>query len=221
LLAMGRALEAVPPLERAVRRAEDAGIETLLASALTASGRLPDALERLQQAITRRPAYPPAFIEYARQLGRAMKVDDAIAVAAAGLALAPHVIELQVELARLLVVSNERGRARTLLLQAQAAAPGHPDVLGELARIMLLDGEYAAAADFYRRALAARPDAMTRANFALCLLELNDRNAAETQLREVVRDSPQLFGRAVSSMAVSSHGRFFMRPSLAAKFLKA
>ena len=221
LLATNRAAEAVAPLERAARRANDAGVETLLATALAASGRIQDALDRLQKATTRRPAYVPAFIEYARQFGRAMKLDDAIAVATAGLALAPDVIELKVELARLLIVSNERARARTLLLQAQAAAPAHPDVLAELARVMLLDGEYAAAAELYRRTLAVRPDAMTRANFALCLLELNERNAAEAQLREVVRGSPQLFGRAIASMTVSSHGRFFMRPSAAAKFLQA
>ena len=221
LLATNRANEAVAPLERAARRAGDAGIETLLATALAASGRSQDALDRLQQATTRRPAHAPAFIEHARQLGRAMKVDDAIAVAAAGLALMPEVVELKVELARLLVVSNERARARGLLLQAKAAAPGHPDVLAELARVMVLDGEYADAAELYRRTLAVRPDAITRANFALCLLELNDRDGAEAQLREVVRGTPQLFGRAVSSMAVSSHGRFFMRPSMAAAFLNA
>jgi len=220
LLATNRATEAVPPLERAAKRAGDAGVETLLATALAGAGRTADALDRLQQATARRPPYPPAFIEHARQLGRAMKVDDAIAVATAGLALLPHVVELKIELARLLVMSNERGHARSLLQQAQAAAPGHPDVLAELARVMLLDGEYATAAELYRRALATRPDAITRANFALCLLELNDRNAAERQLREVVRSSPQLFGRAVSSMSVSSHGRFFMRPSAAAAFLK-
>lgn len=221
LLATGRAGEAVAPLERAARRTGDAGIETLLATAFAAAGQIQDALDRLQQAVTRRPAYPPAFVEYARQLGRVMKVDDAIAAAEAGLALMPQLVELKLELARLLVMGNERTRGRKLLIEAQAAAPGHPEILAELARLMVLDGEYADAAEAYRRALAARPDAITRANFALCLLELNERNAAEAQLREVVRESPQLFGRAVSSMAVSSHGRFFMRPSAAAKFLES
>src|SRR6201995_5795428 len=219
LLATGRAGEAVAPLERAARRTEDAGIETLLASALAAAGQIKDALDRLHQATARRPAYAPAFIEYARQLGRAMKVDDAIATAEAGLELMPDVVELKLELARLLVMSNARTRGRKLLVEAQAAAPGHPEILAELARLMVLDGEYADAAEAYRRALAVRPAAITRANLALCLLELNQRNAAEAQLREVVRESPQLFGRAVSSMVVSSHGRFFMRPSAAAKFL--
>lgn len=220
MLATGRAGEAVAPLERAARRSEDAGIETLLATALAAAGQIQEAFDRLHRATTRRPAYAPAFIEYARQLGRAMKVDDAIAAAEAGLALMPHVVELKLELARLLVMSNERARGRKLLVEAQATAPGHPEILAELARLMVLDGEYADAAETYRRALAVRPDAITRANFALCLLELNDRNAAEAQFREVVRGNPQLFGRAVWSMAFSSHGRFFMRPSAAAKFLE-
>jgi Flp pilus assembly protein TadD len=116
---------------------------------------------------------------------------------------------------------NDRVRARAVLLEAQTAAPRRPDVQAELARVMVLDGEYSAAADIFRRALALQPgDAMTRTNLASCLLELGERSSAEIQLREAVRAQPHLVGRAIASMASASHGRFFMRPSAAAKFFQ-
>jgi Flp pilus assembly protein TadD len=77
------------------------------------------------------------------------------------------------------------------------------------------------AADFYRRALALRPgDGMSRSNLGMCLLEVGKREAGEESLREAVRGAPQIAGQAITSLAASSHGRFFLRPSAAAKFLR-
>jgi len=85
---------------------------------------------------------------------------------------------------------------------------------------MALDGEYAAAADLYRRALGLRPDdAATRVSLGKCLLELGEREAAEATLRAATRGSAQLAGPAIMALAASPHGRFFLRPSTAAKFL--
>jgi tetratricopeptide (TPR) repeat protein len=94
-------------------------------------------------------------------------------------------------------------------------------VLTAFARVLLLDGDYAAAADTYRRALGLRPDdAMTRADLATCLLEMGDRNAGEISLRAALRGRPQMLGRTIYGLCVSSHGRFFFRPSTATKFLQ-
>ena len=108
-----------------------------------------------------------------------------------------------------------------MLLQALAAAPERSDVLAALAKVMALDGEYAAAADLFRRALGLRPDdAMSRNNLGLCLLEMGERDAGEASLRAAVRGVPQMAGLAITSLATASHGRFFLRPSAAAKFLR-
>jgi tetratricopeptide (TPR) repeat protein len=220
LLMQNRSGEAVPPLERAARRSDDPKIETLLAAALAASGRRDEALDQLRQTTARPQPFPPAFREYADQLAKAGRLDEAIAVVETGLRLTPDVVELQVDLGRLYLNRNDRVQARNMLLQALAAAPGRRDIQAVLARVMVFDGEYAAAADIYRHALALQPeDAMTRVDLGMCQLELADRNAGEASLRAATRGRPQVLGRAVHSLAAASHGRFFFRPSAAVKFL--
>jgi hypothetical protein len=90
-----------------------------------------------------------------------------------------------------------------------------------LAKAMALDGEHAAAADLYRHILGLQPDdALTRINLAKCLLELGERDAGEAALRTAARGAGQMPGRAITALAAAPHGRFFLRPSVAAKFLR-
>jgi len=221
LMMQNRAGEAIAPLERAARRGDDPAVETLLAAALATAGRRDEALEQLRQTTARRPAFPPAFLEHAGQLANIGKIDEAIAVLESALALTPDAIDLQKHLALLLLKRNDRARARAILLQVLAVAPGRPDVLAGLAQVMLLDGEYAAAAETYRRVLALRPDdAMARADLGRCLLEMGDRDTGEANIRMATGGRPQMVGRAIMSLAASSHGRFFLRPSAATKFLR-
>jgi predicted Zn-dependent protease len=220
LLAQNRAEEAVGPLEKAARRSGDPSLETLLAIALASSGRDEDALAQLRKITARRPAFPPAFRELASRLNKRGETDKAIAILEDGLAQAGNIVELQIDLATLHLGRNARSSARAVLTQALTAAPGRPDIVALLARLMLLDGEYAAAADAYRYALAQRPDdAATRADFAVCLMELGDREAGEANLRAAMRGRPDLLYRAVHSLAAPAHGRLFLRPSAVAKFL--
>ena len=221
LLALNRAGETIVPLEKVARRTGDAGIETLLGAALGSAGRRAEAIEQLRLTTARRPPFLPAFQELAGQLAKAGRVDEAIAVIESGLGLAPEAVDLQLDLARLHLGHNDRGRARVILSSARDAAPGRPEILTELARVLLLDGDYASAADAYRHALAHRPDdAFTRADLAACLLEMGDRDAGEANLRAAVRGGPHVLGRAIHALAASSHGRFFFRPSAVAKFLQ-
>jgi tetratricopeptide (TPR) repeat protein len=221
LIAQNREEEAIGHLEKAARRGGDASIETLLGAALGGAGRRAEAIEQLRQATTRRPIFTPAFQELAGQLAKSGRVEEAIAVIESGLALATETIDLQLDLARLHLYRNERGKARAILLTAREAAPGRPDILTELARVLLLEGEYASAAEIYRHALALRPDdAMTRSNLAACLLEMGERDTGEANLRVAMRGGPQMLGRASHALAASSHGRFFFRPIPLTKFLQ-
>jgi len=52
-------------------------------------------------------------------------------------------------------------------------------------------------------------------------MEMGDRDAGQASLREAMRGRPEMFGRAILSLAATAHGRFFFRPSAAAKFLQA
>jgi len=220
LLAQNRSEEAVSPLEKAARRSGDPSLETLFAIALATSGNDDDALAQLRKTTSRRPPFPPAFRELAARLSKRGESGAAIAALEECLAQAGNIAELQIDLATLYLGRNARGKARALLTQALAAAPGRPDIVALLARIMLLDGEYAAAADAYRHVLAIRPDdAATRAEFAVCLMELGEREAGEAQLRAVTRGRPEMLYRAVGSLAAPAHGRLFLRPSAVVKFL--
>lgn len=221
LLAQNRGGEAIATLEEAARRNGDAGIEVLLGAALGSAGRRGEAIEQLRRTTARRPPFLPAFQELAGQLGKAGRLDEAIAVVEGGLQLAPEAIDLQLDLARLHLQHNDRRKARSILSAAREAAPGRREILTELARALLLDGEYAGAADAYRHALAYFPDdALTRADLAACLFEMGDRNAGEASLRTAFRSGPHMLGRAVHALVASSHGRFFFRPSAVLKFLQ-
>jgi Tfp pilus assembly protein PilF len=131
-------------------------------------------------------------------------------------------VDLRMELGYVHLKRNDRARARAIFLQVLAASPERYDVLPALARVMGLDGEYAAAADLFRRALGLRPDdAVTRTSLGACLLEMGERDAGEAALRVAARTAPQMAGQAITSLAAASHGRFFLRPSEVAKFLRS
>ncbi len=221
LLMQDRAAEAIVPLERAARRSDDPAIETELAIALAAAGRRDEALDQLRRTAARRPPFPRAFVELGGLLAKIGRLDDSIAVLESGLTLAPDMVDLRMELGFVHLKRNDRAKARSLFSQVLAASPERHDVLPALAKVMALDGEYAAAADLFRRALGLRPDdAVTRNNLGACLLEMGERDAGEATLRAATRSGPQLAGQAITSLAAASHGRFFLRPSAAAKFLR-
>ena len=221
LLGLERAEEAIAPLEKAAKRTGDPEIETLLGHALCGARRSSDGLAKLRLTAARRPPYLPAFQELAGQLTNTGEVGEAVGIIEQALALAPGSVDLQLDLGRLCVRNNDRTRARAILTAARAAAPGRTDILAELAWAELLDGAYAEAADTYRHALGLRPeDALSRANLAICLMELGERNSGETALRSVYGGRPHMLSRAAFALAASSHGRFFFRPSAAAKFLE-
>ncbi|BAM92377.1 hypothetical protein S58_64040 [Bradyrhizobium oligotrophicum S58] len=222
LLGQQRASEAVAPLEKAVLRGSDPELETLLGAALCESRRAADGIAQLRKTAARRPPFLPAFQELAGRLAQSGQLGEAIAVIEEALTLSPDNVDLALDLARLCLRANDRVRARTHLLAARDAAAGRPDILIELAQVQFLDGDYAEAAGSYRHALGLRPeDTQTRAHLAMCLAEMGDRDGAQAALRTVVRGRPHLLSRAAYIMAVTSHGRFFFRPSAAAKFLGA
>jgi|SRR5579859_740553 len=221
LLIQNRPAEAIAPLQRAAHRSHDPGIETLLAKALVGAGREADAIDQLRLAITRRPAFPMAFLELGDQLGLSGQDDEGVSVFEAGIELLPDAVVLKVGLGYLLLRCNERKRARSLFLQARAAAPDRRDAMVGLARVMVLDGEHAAASDLYRRALSSNPsDALTRIELGKCLLEMGQREAGEASLRLAVRNEAQLAGPAIIALSSTPNGRFFLKPSAAARFLR-
>src|SRR6185437_10031855 len=152
LIAQNRGSEAIAPLEKVVRRGNDAGLETLLGAALGGAGRSKEAIEQLRRTAARRPPFPPAIQEFAGQLAKAGQIDEAIAAIESGTALLPANIELQLDLARLYLLRNRRDKARDILVKARDAAPGRHDVFTALGRVLLLEGEFDAAEEAFRHA---------------------------------------------------------------------
>jgi Flp pilus assembly protein TadD len=221
LMGQDRVDEAVAPLERIARRSRDAEIETMLGAALCGSRRAADGIAQLRRAAALRPPYLAAFQELASQFAKAGQLCEAIRTIEDGLVLAPENIDLKVDLGRLCLQNNERAKARAILTVAREAAPARPDILKELGLVLLLDGEYTAAAAIFRNTLALHPeDTFSRVNLAACLLEMGERDSGEATLRSAVRGRAYMFGRAAYALTASSHGRFFFRPSAAAKFLE-
>jgi predicted Zn-dependent protease len=220
LLSQGRPGEAIETLQRATRRAKDPDAETLLARALAAAGRDDDAFEVLRTAATRRPAFPLAFLELGDRLGKVGRFDEAVAAFEEGLALVPEAVILRVGLGYVHLMRNDRAAARRVFTEVRASDPQRRDAALGLAHVLAADGDYAAAADLYRHVLSPTPDdAATRIALAKCLLELGDRGAGEAALRAATRDGTQAVWEAINALAATPHGRLFLRPSDAARFL--
>jgi tetratricopeptide (TPR) repeat protein len=222
MMLQNRAAEAVPVLEQAARRGNDSAVETQFADALVATGCRDVALAQLRRTMTRRPAFLPSFVMYARYTAETTGgYADAIAALQQGLAIFPGAWELQNELALQHIKTNDRAQARAVLSQALGGAPQHPFLLMTLGQVLYLDGDYAAAADAYQRVLAVNPgDAAARKNLGSCRLEMGERAAGEAELHAAVRAAPQLAGHAIAALALASHGRFFLRLSAAMDFLR-
>ena len=222
LLLQNRPQDAVEALQDVVRYSADPAVETLLARSLAAAGRRDEALNQLRRATERRPLYPLAFLELGEALGAAGRFDEGVGVLEAGLVLAPKADGLRIALGYLQLKRNERAQARGLFQEVRAAAPQRQDAMVGLAKVMVLDGEYAPAADLYRRALVLRPDDVgVRLSLGKCLLEMGEREAGEAVIGAVPREAAQFAGPAISALAATAHGRFFLRPSAALTFLRA
>lgn len=220
MMQQNRAAEAVVVLEPAARLSGDPKIETQFADALVATGRRDEALAQLHRTVMRRPAFLPSFIMYARYLSGAGRYAEAVTALEQGIAQFPGAGELQNELALLHIKTNNRDAAHAVLSRALAAGM-HPVFLATQGQLLYLEGDYAAAADAYRRALAANPgDAASRQNLGSSLLEMGQRAAGEADIRAAVRAAPQLTGHAIASLSLAAHGRMFLRPSAALAFLR-
>jgi len=221
LLRQGKASDAVEPLAQAARRTHDPEIETQLAMALQQAGREDEAIERLERAIKRRPPYPPAFLIYGSLLGFLDRRREAVDVLKRGLALAPHAPDLLALLGDNLMILGERAAAHAAYRDALARAPQHMDALFGLARAMQREGDFRQAAELYRRMLATAPaDSAAQIGLGVCLLELGQQDEAFAMFRGAARSGAKSYGEALTALATSRGGRFWLRPSDAERRLR-
>jgi tetratricopeptide (TPR) repeat protein len=220
-LLQGRAKDAIEPLEQAARRSHDPAAETQLAMALRQVGRSDEALDKLERAAKRKPPFPPAFLEMGNLLAALDRGEEAIAVLERALTIAPRMGELSIQLGFIHYRRGDNGKARELITRGLATAPNDVDGLYLLARLLQSQCEYAQAAQTYRRLLALAPhDAAARIGLGVCLLELGQADAAFDSLRSAARTNEKMFGDTLTALSASGHGRFWLKPSDAARRLK-
>jgi tetratricopeptide (TPR) repeat protein len=220
LLMQGRAKDAIAPLETAARDRHDPEVETQLAIALRQTGRFDDAVSRLKRAIKRRPPFPAAFHELGCLLSFMKRYDEAIEVFNRGVEIAPMMSELSVQLGFVFLQRRKWANAKAAFERALAIAPESREALFGMAKSHQEAGEYRAAAECYRRSLMNRPDPRTWHNLGRCLLMTGELDAAYDCFRWAVRGDPQRYGNVLGSLVKSPRGRFWLKPSAAARFLR-
>src|SRR5271155_198514 len=221
LLMQGRAGDAIAPLETAARELREAETDTLLAIALRQAGRHDDALSQLKRTIKRRAPYAAAFHELGVLLSSLTRYDEAIEAFRRGLEIAPMMPELSIQLGRALLRRRNSAEAKLAFARAIEISPASPDALFGMASAHKGVGEGEAAADFLRRYLRLKPDdAEMWLNLGHCLLELGQREAGYDCFRAAARGDQRRYGSALTSLASSGRGRFWLRPSDAVRFLR-
>jgi tetratricopeptide (TPR) repeat protein len=220
LLLQNRPRQALAPLEKAARARQDPEIETQLAIALRQVGRTDDALARLRRATKRRPAYPFAFHELGFLLSSLHRTDEAIEVITRGLELAPAMPELLVQLGGIHHARGDRANAKAAYSKALAVAPEHADGHYGMGVSLLEECDFVSAAEHLQRSLAGNPaDLQARLKLGTCLLELGRPEEALEALRAAIRGDPKFHGLVLKLLSASARGRFWLRPSSAAKIL--
>jgi tetratricopeptide (TPR) repeat protein len=221
LLMQGRSQDAIAPLETAARELRDPEVDTLLAIALRQVDRHEDALSRLKRATKRRPPYATAFHELGYLLFSLERYDEAIEALRRGLDIAPMMPELSIQLGYVLLQRRNFADAKLAFARALDISPASPDALYGMAKAHQEIGENAPAADYFRRYLVSRPDDVgIWLNLGHCLLELGQIDAGYDCFRTVARGDPKRYGTALTSLAASARGKFWLKPTAAARFLR-
>jgi tetratricopeptide (TPR) repeat protein len=221
LLMQERAGEAIVPLEKAFKSLRDPAIETQLAIALRKAGRTDDALSRLMRAVKRKPPFPAAVHELGYLLHSLGRSDEAISVLKNGIEAAPWMADLPLLLGWIFHARIDAANAKAAFARALGIAPNHSDALYGMGLLLMDAGEFAPASEYFQRALLVNPsDQQSRLYLGACLLELGQTGAASACLRQVTRGGADFYNKALKVLSSSSRGRFWLQPSVAAKFFR-
>lgn len=222
LTLQGRAGEAIAPLEAAAGGADDPVAETMLAIALYQAGRREDAISRLALTTKRHPRYAAAFKELGYLLVLAERYAEAVEVLTRGLEVAPTMPELFIQLGYAHLSSRDCASAKAAFARALDISPSSHDALFGMAKACQEVGENEEAAVYFRRYLELRSDdSGAWLNLGHCLLELGQADAGYECFRTAARGGSRQYGRALTSLAAATRGRFWLKPSQAARFLRA
>jgi len=220
LLMQGRADDAIAKLEPAARVLRNPEIDTQLALALRQAGRDEDAVARFRRAIKRQPAFPPAFYELGSLLFFMKRYDEAIEVLTHGVEIAP-MPETSIQLGQVLLALKDYAGAKTAFSRALTLAPNAAGALWGLGKAHQGLGENRIAIEYFRRCLLVTPnDVGTLLNLGHSLLAIGDTDGGFESFRAAARGDQKRYATALTTLVKLGRGRFWLRPSAAARFLR-
>jgi Flp pilus assembly protein TadD len=116
---------------------------------------------------------------------------------------------------------GDRAAAKAAYAKAIAVTPGHPGAHYGLGSVLADEHDYAEAVPHLERARAGNPDDVQACmKLGVCLLELDRFDAAVENFRTALRRDRSLYRIALSLISASARGRFWVRPSVAARLLR-
>jgi len=181
-----------------------------------------DAVGRLKLAIKRHPTDAAAFDELGYLLVLMGRYDEAADVLTQGLQIAPTLPQLSIQLGYAELSRRNCANAKVAFARALDISPRSHDALFGMAKAHQELGENDAAVDYFRRYLADRPnDSGAWLNLGHCLLELGQLEPGYECFRMAARGNAERYGTALTSLAAAARGRFWLRPSAAARFLRS
>lgn len=213
--------QAVSSLEKAARGSHDSELETQIGIALRHCGRPDDALVWLRRAVKRKPPRAASFYELGLVLASMRRLEEAIDVLRRGVEVAPLMPEMRVQLGYAYDGINDRKNAILCFRQALETVPEHLAAIAGLGAMLVKECDFAGAAKLFSRLVMTHPgDTEARMRLATCLLNLGQTDAALACMRVAAAHGPQFYSRALRTLVSSARGRFWLRPSDAAKSLR-
>lgn len=221
LMMLGRNAEAVAVLDKAAHGGRDPEAGTAHGIALRQAGRPDDAVAAIRRAIKRDASYPMAYYELGQTLVTLNRNDEAITAFKQGCAVAPAMVDMAARLGHCYLVAGDRKNARQCFERVLGLAPGHYAAAEALGIVLMDDRDYAQAAVLFRAMVTADAgNAVARLGLANCMLHLGKTDAAHENMRAATARGPQYYGQALRIAVSAQRGRFWLRPSAAAKAIK-
>jgi tetratricopeptide (TPR) repeat protein len=150
------------------------------------------------------------------------RYDEAAGVLARGVEIAPLRPELSIQLGYAELSRRDCIKAKIAFARALEISPGAYDALFGLAKAHQELGDNEPAAEGFRRYLSIRPnDAGAWLNLGHCLLELGQLDAGYECFRTAARGDASRYSTALTSLSAAARGRFWLRPSDAARFMQS
>jgi predicted CXXCH cytochrome family protein len=192
-LSAGKPVNAIGPLEEALRRAPNSPVASLsLADALTQTHQPARAVEVLKHATKVAPNDALLWYQLGLAHSSAGRETEAIAAFEKSAALDPDLAEPHNLLGASLAATGDLNRAEKEFLAALQINPDLADALGNLGHLLTARGELPEAAFYFARSVQLKPDdAEVRTNYAVTLARLNQFAEAQRQIDAAVKLDPK------------------------------